>query len=167
MSRSHSTTTLESGVRVVTERTPGVRSVAVGYWIPTGSSSEPVAEAGTSHLLEHMLFRGTARYGSEEIDQILRWMKRIGHDRPVREPDRCANVAVDLGDEYRRRWRCRAVDGRQSFEPPRVGGGGEAQGHRRARGELGMSQVGLFSVVPRVSLNSKSMTPAWLAEALN
>ena len=71
MSREHSTTTLASGVRVVTERVPGVRSVALGFWIPTGSSSEPPEQAGTSHLLEHMLFRGTARYASEEIDQIF------------------------------------------------------------------------------------------------
>jgi predicted Zn-dependent peptidase len=67
----HSITTLDSGVRVVTERVPGVRSVALGFWITTGSASEQESEAGISHLLEHMLFRGTERYGSEEIDQIF------------------------------------------------------------------------------------------------
>jgi predicted Zn-dependent peptidase len=64
-------TTLDSGVRVVTEHVPGVRSVALGFWIGTGSVTEKDTEAGLSHLLEHMLFRGTERYGSEEIDQIF------------------------------------------------------------------------------------------------
>ena len=58
-------------MRVVTERVPGVRSVALGFWIATGSASEQPSQAGISHLLEHMLFRGTERYGSEEIDQIF------------------------------------------------------------------------------------------------
>src|SRR5688500_12248798 len=48
-----------------------VRSVALGFWIGTGSSMEGEPEAGLSHLIEHMLFRGTARYGSLEIDQIF------------------------------------------------------------------------------------------------
>jgi predicted Zn-dependent peptidase len=67
----HHITTLDSGVRVVTERVPSVRSVALGFWIATGSTSELESQAGISHLLEHMLFRGSARYGSEEIDQIF------------------------------------------------------------------------------------------------
>src|SRR4051812_30201608 len=48
-----------------------VRSVALGFWIGTGSSAEDEPEAGLSHLVEHMLFRGTERYGSLEIDQIF------------------------------------------------------------------------------------------------
>jgi predicted Zn-dependent peptidase len=68
---AHQISTLDSGVRVVTERVPGVRSVALGFWVATGSASEAPAQAGISHLLEHMLFRGTARYESEEIDQIF------------------------------------------------------------------------------------------------
>jgi predicted Zn-dependent peptidase len=50
---------------------PTVRSVTLGFWIATGSAAETVAEAGLSHLVEHMLFRGTRRYGSLEIDQIF------------------------------------------------------------------------------------------------
>jgi predicted Zn-dependent peptidase len=64
-------TTLDSGVRVVTERLPGVRSVALGFWIAAGSVVEEETEAGISHLLEHMLFRGTERFGSQEIDEIF------------------------------------------------------------------------------------------------
>ncbi len=71
MNPVHRMSTLESGVRVVTERLPGVRSVALGFWIATGSAAESDGEAGISHLLEHMLFRGTERFGSEEIDQIF------------------------------------------------------------------------------------------------
>jgi predicted Zn-dependent peptidase len=68
---THRITTLDSGVRVVSERMPAVRSVALGFWIATGSSLEHEAQAGISHLLEHMLFRGTSRYGSAEIDEIF------------------------------------------------------------------------------------------------
>lgn len=67
----HRLTTLPSGVRVVSESVPGVRSVALGALIAAGSSTEPARQAGWSHLLEHMLFRGTARYGSAEIDEIF------------------------------------------------------------------------------------------------
>jgi predicted Zn-dependent peptidase len=67
----HRITTLDSGVRVVTERVPSVRSVALGFWIGTGSADERDEQAGISHLLEHMLFRGTEHFGSEEIDQIF------------------------------------------------------------------------------------------------
>jgi predicted Zn-dependent peptidase len=67
----HQLTTLPSGVRVVTERLPVVRSVALGFWIGAGSVIEREEQAGISHLLEHMLFRGSERYASQEIDQIF------------------------------------------------------------------------------------------------
>jgi predicted Zn-dependent peptidase len=67
----HRITRLDSGLRVVTEQMDSVRSVALGFWIGTGSSAEDEPEAGLSHLVEHMLFRGTGRYGSLEIDQIF------------------------------------------------------------------------------------------------
>jgi predicted Zn-dependent peptidase len=68
---SHRLTTLESGTRIVTEAMPSVRSVSVGIWIGTGSRYEGDDQAGLSHLLEHLLFKGTDRYGSAEIDQIF------------------------------------------------------------------------------------------------
>jgi predicted Zn-dependent peptidase len=58
-------------VRVVTERVPGVRSVALGFLMDTGSVIERPEQAGISHLLEHMLFRGTERYGSQQIDELF------------------------------------------------------------------------------------------------
>ena len=69
--QEHRITTLDSGTRVVSERVPGVRSTALGFWIAAGSAAEDEDEAGITHLLEHMLFRGTERFGSEEIDQIF------------------------------------------------------------------------------------------------
>jgi predicted Zn-dependent peptidase len=48
-----------------------VRSAALGFWIDTGSAGETDTQAGLSHLIEHMLFRGTAGYESVEIDQIF------------------------------------------------------------------------------------------------
>ena len=71
MGQQHELTTLDSGVRVVTEAMPSVRSAALGLWIGTGSSAESHDEAGLSHLIEHMLFRGTDRYESLEIDQLF------------------------------------------------------------------------------------------------
>jgi predicted Zn-dependent peptidase len=67
----HRITRLDSGLRIVTEHMDSVRSVALGFWIGTGSSAEDEPEAGLSHLIEHMLFRGTARYESLQIDQIF------------------------------------------------------------------------------------------------
>jgi predicted Zn-dependent peptidase len=58
-------------VRIVTEAMPSVRSVALGLWIGTGSRGEADEQAGLSHLLEHLLFKGSAKYESLEIDQMF------------------------------------------------------------------------------------------------
>src|SRR5271154_4646948 len=71
MKNEHRLTTLDSGVRIVTERMPSVRSVSLGFWIGTGSRGGADAEAGLSHLLEHLLFKGSSKYSSLEIDQIF------------------------------------------------------------------------------------------------
>jgi predicted Zn-dependent peptidase len=62
---------LDSGVRVVTESIGSVRSAALGFYIGTGSGLETDREAGLSHLLEHMLFRGTDTLASHEIDELF------------------------------------------------------------------------------------------------
>jgi predicted Zn-dependent peptidase len=62
-------TRLDSGVRVVTEGVPSVRSVALGLWVRTGSRNETPAQAGVSHFLEHLLFKGTSRYSAIEISE--------------------------------------------------------------------------------------------------
>jgi predicted Zn-dependent peptidase len=50
---------------------PSVRSIALGLWIGTGSRNETPDQAGVSHFLEHLLFKGTDRFSSVEIDQIF------------------------------------------------------------------------------------------------
>jgi predicted Zn-dependent peptidase len=50
---------------------PSVRSAALGFFIGTGSGLEDEPEAGLSHLLEHMLFRGTDKLQSHEIDELF------------------------------------------------------------------------------------------------
>ena len=60
-------TVLPGGLRVVTEAMPGVRSVSVGVWVPVGSRDETPALAGTSHFLEHLLFKGTATRSALDI----------------------------------------------------------------------------------------------------
>ena len=52
-----------SGLRIVTETMPGMRSVALGIWVDVGSRVERPAVAGASHFLEHLLFKGTPSAG--------------------------------------------------------------------------------------------------------
>ncbi|MEA2229696.1 MAG: hypothetical protein QOF04_3326 [Solirubrobacteraceae bacterium] len=67
----HRLTELDSGLRIATEAMPSVRSAALGFFVHTGSRGETVAEAGLSHFLEHLLFKGSDRYASAEIDQLF------------------------------------------------------------------------------------------------
>ena len=62
---------LDSGMRVVTERVRGVRSVAIGFWIGAGSRDERSAKAGASHFIEHLLFKGSRNYWAQEIASIF------------------------------------------------------------------------------------------------
>ena len=68
------TSMLASGIRVVTEAMPDVRSACVGFWVGTGSRDETDAQAGISHFLEHLLFKGTptrsARSIAEDVDAV-------------------------------------------------------------------------------------------------
>jgi predicted Zn-dependent peptidase len=60
-------TAAPNGVTVLSERVPSVRSAAVGVWVRTASAHEPRAKMGVSHLLEHMVFKGTERRTAQEI----------------------------------------------------------------------------------------------------
>lgn len=64
-------TTLPNGLRVVTERIPSVRSVAVGAWVQAGSRDEAAEEAGITHFIEHMVFKGTGRRRMHHIAQRM------------------------------------------------------------------------------------------------
>jgi predicted Zn-dependent peptidase len=67
-------TEFDSGLRVVTERMPGVRSVTFGVWVAAGSRDETPSIAGSSHFLEHLVFKGTkirtARDIAETFDAV-------------------------------------------------------------------------------------------------
>jgi len=67
-------TVLANGLRIVTERIPHLKSVSVGIWVNTGSRDEKPEESGLSHMIEHMIFKGTsrrtARQIAKEIDQV-------------------------------------------------------------------------------------------------
>ena len=68
------TSVLPCGIRLVTETMADVRSVAVAYWVGTGSRDEPGELAGASHFLEHLLFKGTEQRSAaaiaEELDEV-------------------------------------------------------------------------------------------------
>jgi predicted Zn-dependent peptidase len=64
-------TELEGGLRVITEAVPSVRSVALGLWVRTGSRDEAREQAGVSHFLEHLLFKGTERHSAIQISELF------------------------------------------------------------------------------------------------
>ena len=64
-------TVLPSGLRIVTEEVPSVRSAAIGIWVNVGSRDETPAVAGASHFLEHLLFKGTTRRNALEISATI------------------------------------------------------------------------------------------------
>jgi predicted Zn-dependent peptidase len=60
-------TTLDSGLTVVSQKMTEVRSASVGFWFDVGARDEPDRLAGTSHFLEHLLFKGTERRSAKQI----------------------------------------------------------------------------------------------------
>ena len=66
-----SRTTLPSGLRIVTEEVPTVRSVAFGIWANVGSRDESPSVAGASHFLEHLLFKGTTTRSALDISAAV------------------------------------------------------------------------------------------------
>jgi predicted Zn-dependent peptidase len=67
--------TLSSGIRVLTERIPSVRSISVGVWVDTGSRDEEESESGMCHFIEHMVFKGTA---TRKMHHIAQRMESVG-----------------------------------------------------------------------------------------
>lgn len=68
-------TTLDNGVRVLSERIPSVRSISVGAWVHAGSRDEQPSEAGMCHFIEHMVFKGTTR---RRMHHIAQRMENVG-----------------------------------------------------------------------------------------
>ena len=91
---------LPNSLRVITESMPSVRSVALGLWVDTGTRDELSNEAGASHFLEHLLFKGSERYSARYIaetfdaigaesnaftskDNTCFWARLLDRDLPV------------------------------------------------------------------------------------
>ncbi len=64
-------TVLPSGLRIITEYVPGVRSVSFGVWVAVGSRDETPAQTGAAHFLEHLLFKGTTTRSAWEISSAV------------------------------------------------------------------------------------------------
>jgi predicted Zn-dependent peptidase len=97
-------TRLESGLRVVTDSLPQLRSVAVGFWVGTGARDEDDPRSGASHFLEHLLFKGTATRSALEIAEAV---ESVGGEMNaftsheytafyVRVPDDRLGLALDI-----------------------------------------------------------------------
>ena len=68
-------TVLPSGVRIITETIPSVRSVSVGAWVAVGSRDESAANGGICHFIEHMVFKGTT---NRRMHHIAQRMENVG-----------------------------------------------------------------------------------------
>ena len=64
-------TVLPNGLRILTEQIPSIRSISIGVWIDVGSRHETAEENGVSHLIEHMLFKGTKHRNARQIAAVL------------------------------------------------------------------------------------------------
>jgi predicted Zn-dependent peptidase len=104
-------TKLGSGLRVVTEALPALRSVTVGAWVGSGARDErvdgPVDEWGASHFLEHLLFKGTDQRSARDIAEAVECVGGemnafTTHEQTVfyvRVPDAHLDLAIEiLGD---------------------------------------------------------------------
>ena len=72
----HRRTVLPSGLRVVTQEMSGARSVSVAIFVPVGSRHEDDAQAGLSHMLEHLVFKGTR--GHPEAGALSQRVEGVG-----------------------------------------------------------------------------------------
>ena len=62
---------LPGGVRVITESVPGLRSTSLGMWFGVGSRDEVAGQEGSTHFLEHLMFKGTATRSAREIAEAF------------------------------------------------------------------------------------------------
>lgn len=64
-------TQLANGLSVIAELNPAVHSVALGFFVRTGSRDETAAVSGVSHFLEHMVFKGSQKYSADDVNRIF------------------------------------------------------------------------------------------------
>jgi predicted Zn-dependent peptidase len=70
-------TSLPSGLRIVTDSSPHLRTASLGVFVGAGSRHEALEEHGLSHLLEHMAFKGTRRRNARQIAEAI---ENVGGD---------------------------------------------------------------------------------------
>jgi predicted Zn-dependent peptidase len=71
MADSTRATRLDNGMQVVTDAMPDAHSVTIGFWVDAGSRDETPVEAGASHFLEHLLFKGTETRSAHSIAEDI------------------------------------------------------------------------------------------------
>ena len=87
----------DNGLRLLTEPMPGARSVSFGVWLTRGSRHEQAAHSGIAHLVEHMLFKGTATRSAQDIAQEI---DSIGGQLDAFTAKECASYYVKVLDEH-------------------------------------------------------------------
>ena len=87
----------DNGLRLLTEPMPAVRSVSLGVWLTRGSRHERAAHSGIAHLVEHMLFKGTATRSAQDIAQEI---DSIGGQLDAFTAKECASYYVKVLDEH-------------------------------------------------------------------
>jgi predicted Zn-dependent peptidase len=93
----HEQTTLSDGLRVISEKIDSVRSVAVGVFVGVGARDEQPAEAGVTHLIEHLLFKGSERFDQVEIARVS---DRLGSELNAFTTRESTVVHVRVLDEH-------------------------------------------------------------------
>jgi hypothetical protein len=86
-----------SGLRILTERVPGSRSVTVGFWIGAGSRDEDAGHHGSTHFLEHLLFKGTSTRDAFTISETFDAMGAY-HNALTAKENTCYLARVRSGD---------------------------------------------------------------------
>ncbi len=89
--------TLKNGLRIIGERIPHFRSVSVGFWVGSGSQYETPSEAGLSHFLEHMVFKGTEKRTTR---QIAEEMDKVGGQLNAFTSKECTCFYAKVVDEH-------------------------------------------------------------------
>jgi predicted Zn-dependent peptidase len=87
----------DNGLRLLTEPMPSVRSVSFGVWLTRGSRHERAAHSGIAHLVEHMVFKGTATRSAQDIAQEI---DSIGGHLDAFTAKECASYYVKVLDEH-------------------------------------------------------------------
>ena len=87
----------DNGLCLLTEQMPAVRSVSVGAWLTRGSRHESERHSGIAHLVEHMLFKGTASRSAEDIAQEI---DSIGGQLDAFTAKECASYYIKVLDEH-------------------------------------------------------------------